>query len=141
MADPRLEAVPHGSKLTPLMYAKSKAKGKQVNACPFGCVDRQLDQHGYCRHLVGFTLPDSEQYYYPMFLTVGAKRIVKPRTVIDEELSCDGEEPILKSVAEPVQAGDQLVKITSCSRVYRNVKDAQKLAAPPKLDKKARQTA
>ncbi len=133
MADPRLEAVPHGSKLSPLMYAKGKAKsGRAVNACPFGCAERQLDQLGYCRHLVGFTNPHDERYYAPQQMGKGGKRIVKPRLEVDEDLSCDGEEPILKMVWEPVQEGDLLVKITSCSRVYRNV------AAPVK-DKKARQ--
>lgn len=127
MADPRLEAVPHGSKLSPLMYAKSKTKsGNKVNACPFGCVDRQLDQHGYCRHLVGFTVPGETQWYYPMTMGPGGRRIVKPKTVPDEELSVEGEEPILKTVAEPVKEGDRLVLITSCSRVYRDVPQTQK---------------
>lgn len=31
-----------------------KVPGLQ-NLCPFGCEDDQLDEWGYCRHLVGFT--------------------------------------------------------------------------------------
>ena len=27
----------------------------QRNHCPLGCMDAQLDEHGYCCHLVGFT--------------------------------------------------------------------------------------
>lgn len=127
MADPRLEAVPHGSKLSPLMYAKARAKsGNKVNACPFGCKTQQLDQHGYCRHLVGFTVPGNDQYYYPMHMGPGGRRVVKPRTERDDELSVEGEEPVLKTVAEPVKEGDQLVLITSCSRVYRDVPLPQK---------------
>lgn len=132
MADPRLEAVPHGSKMSPLMYAKSRTKsGRKVNACPFGCKEQQLDSQGYCRHLVGFTVPGDDKYYYPQKMGPGGKRIVSPKTVVDEDLSADGEEPILKTVAEPVQEGDLLVLITSCHRVYRNVpapvKDKKKL--------------
>jgi hypothetical protein len=26
-----------------------------TNHCPFGCRDDQLDAHGYCRHLIGWT--------------------------------------------------------------------------------------
>jgi len=26
-----------------------------VNHCPFGCADEQLDKHGWCRHLIGWT--------------------------------------------------------------------------------------
>lgn len=134
MADPRLEAVPHGSKLSSLMYAKSKAKsGRVVNACPFGCEARQLDQHGYCRHLVGFTDGYTESFYAPMRMGPGGRRVVQPRKVEDEELSCPGEEPIMKVVLEPVREGDLLVKITTCSRVYRNV------PMPPKAEKKAKQ--
>jgi len=122
MADPRLEAVPHGSKMSPLMYAKSRKKaGNKVNACPFNCVDRQLDQNGYCRHLVGFTVPGDDKYYYPMTMGPGGRRVVKSRMVVDEELSCDGEEPVLKAVAEPIKEGDLLVLITNCHRVYRDV--------------------
>lgn len=136
MADPRLEAVPHGSKLSPLMYAKARTKsGHKVNACPFGCTMQQLDQNGYCRHLVGFTVPGDDKYYYPQVRTGGGRRIVKPRTVVDEELSCDGEEPIMKTVAEPVKDGDLLVLITSCHRVYRDV------PLPPKAEKKQLQKA
>lgn len=113
------------------MYAKMKSKaGKKVNACPFGCKDQQLDQHGYCRHLVGFTDGESDQYYFPMKMGPGGRRIVLPRTEVDEDLSCEGEEPVLKPVREPVKPGDLLVKITSCSRVYRDVP-----VAPKKLQK------
>ncbi len=32
-----------------------EALGQVVNYCPFGCQDAELDERGYCRHLVGFT--------------------------------------------------------------------------------------
>jgi hypothetical protein len=38
------------------MEAKSRAsQGETVNACPFGCEDHELDELGYCHHLVGVT--------------------------------------------------------------------------------------
>lgn len=127
--DPRLEAVPHNSKLSPLMYAKGRAKsGRKVNACPFGCKDQQIDQNGYCRHLVGFTVPGDDKYYYPMQLSAQGRRVVVPRTEKDEELSCEGEEPVFKQIADPVREGDLLVLISNCHRVYRNVPAPQKKA-------------
>jgi hypothetical protein len=29
--------------------------GAVKNHCPFGCPDSEMDEHGYCKHLVGFT--------------------------------------------------------------------------------------
>lgn len=34
---------------------KERAAGRKFNACPCGCTDQMLNQHGYCRHLIGWT--------------------------------------------------------------------------------------
>lgn len=44
--DPRVNELPKN---------RVRPKGGPPNLCPFGCTDRELDQHGYCRHLYGFT--------------------------------------------------------------------------------------
>jgi hypothetical protein len=42
--------------LSELMAAQMRAsKGEKVNFCMFGCDDSDLDDNGYCRHVVGFT--------------------------------------------------------------------------------------
>jgi hypothetical protein len=76
--------------LSELMAAQMRAsKGEKVNFCMFGCDDSDLDDNGYCRHVVGFT---------------------KDGKVM---------EPVLGSRPEPILPGDKLVRITTDSRVYR----------------------
>lgn len=50
--------------LTPLMAAKAASKGDVVNFCPYGCEDHQLDENGYCGHLIGF-VNAGQKYYEP----------------------------------------------------------------------------
>lgn len=119
--DPRLEAVdPKKTKLTPLMWAKSRARsGNKVNACPFGCMTQHLDENGYCRHLIGFT--NDGQFYEPMIRGAAGRRVVKCDLEKDLELSAPGEEPVMRQVLLAVEEGDYLVPISTSSRVYRNV--------------------
>lgn len=35
--------------------AEVDVKGQVVNRCPCGCQPEDLDEYGYCHHLVGFT--------------------------------------------------------------------------------------
>lgn len=118
-----------------LVKAQSRAKGK-VNACPFGCTLPQLDDNGYCRHLIGFT--SDLKTYEPLvretkinaatgekFFT--GRRIVRPATKEVEEVIEHDEEtgkPIMGKVRvpvlSPILAGDKLVRITMCYRVYRD---------------------
>lgn len=36
------------------MPQEPKKKGGPVNLCPFDCTEDELDDHGYCHHLIGF---------------------------------------------------------------------------------------
>lgn len=106
--------------LSPLMRAKSKAKqGEKINACPFGCDVKNLDDHGYCRHLIGFT--NDGKTYEPMIRRGGKRRVeVKMEIDPEESLGEDGE-PLKRPVLEKVLPTDKLVKISISSRVYRDV--------------------
>ncbi len=111
--------------LSPLMRAKSQCQnGEKVNACPFGCEIEQIDDQGYCRHLVGFTIPGSETEFEPLVLRRGRRVIqVAREKVLMGELAEDGKEDWHwgDPIYETVQKGDQLVRITTCCRVYRDV--------------------
>ncbi len=106
MADPRV--VPpeqRRQKMSDLMRAKAQNRtGEKVNFCPFGCEEADLDDHGYCKHLVGFT--NDQKNYEPM--REGKNRDGSPaaRKVFGNE-----SKPVLKT--------DQLVQITTSYRVYR----------------------
>ncbi len=100
--------------LSPLMVAKGKASlGERVNFCKFGCTDEDLDDNGYCRHLVGFTIPGNEKLYEPMVMNEKGRRLVQVKYVEKNGKSVP--------VYEEVQKGDKLERITNCSRVYRDV--------------------
>lgn len=86
-----------------LMAAKARAStGEKVNACPFGCELQDLDDNGYCSHLVGFT--NDGKTFEPMMKDSRDRRVVQ------------GDHP------EPVLRSDVLVQITTSSRVYRKAK-------------------
>lgn len=42
---------------------KARAAGKKFNACPCGCTEQQLNEHGYCRHLIGWS--NDGKFYEP----------------------------------------------------------------------------
>lgn len=51
---------------TPLLKAVTRAKMAKdppPNFCPFGCEAHQLDDNGYCHHLIGFT--DGGRFFEP----------------------------------------------------------------------------
>jgi hypothetical protein len=127
MSDPRIESMMDRQKKdqrSPLMKAKAQVQdGGVVNFCPFGCEDSELDQHGYCKHLVGFT--NDRKTYEPMVWDSGRQaRIVRVKQTVDK----DGK-PV--PVLEPCQKGDKFVQISISSRVYRNTE-----ATPELLDVK-----
>jgi hypothetical protein len=79
---------------------RQKGLNDVVNACPFGCDDKSLDECGYCGHLVGFT--NGGTLYEPRVrqangrvITTGARK-------------------------QKLQRGDILVQITTSARVYRS---------------------
>lgn len=108
--------------LSPLMAAKARAhKGEVVNVCPFGCANKHLDQNGYCLHLVGFSA--DKETFEPMVRRGGGRRVVQVKRRVEPagidpatgETEYDEGDPQL----EKVRPGDQLVRITTCYRVYR----------------------
>lgn len=108
--DPRSIKAPTDriSTLTPLMKAKAAdLMGEGVNFCPFGCDLSDLDDHGYCSHLVGFS---NDGKVMEPFVVEKGKKVVKG----------DRLQPVLK--------GDKLVQITTSSRVYRDIQEKAKTA-------------
>lgn len=117
MADPRLEDMMQRQKKdkrSELLRAQSMSTtGAVVNFCPFGCPDEDLDQHGYCKHLVGFT--NDRKTYEPMVWDgLRQARVVRVKMTQDK----DGK-PVPQ--LEPCQKGDKFVSISISSRVYRNI--------------------
>jgi hypothetical protein len=118
------------SPLSPLMQAKSKAAtGEQINFCPYGCPDTELDEHGYCYHLIGFTIPGDNKHFEPFMppvsdeksIEVGVRKTVGKKIV--EKKGPGGRVVGRKRVSaiEEVQKGDELVLISVSSRVYRKI--------------------
>lgn len=96
-----------------LIRSKERAAGMVVNACPFGCKSHQLDAEGYCKHMVGTTEQGDAaeiRVYFPMVWREDAK---KPGQLSTRYRFTDGSNP------KPLQAGDRLVRVTTCYRVYR----------------------
>ena len=84
-------------------------KGIRINRCPFGCTVDQLDDHGYCDHLVGFTHE-----------ALGAKPGGKMEVCLPPD---PGDRRARRRVCgdtiERIKAGDVLDRITNNYRVYR----------------------
>lgn len=107
MADPRLQTPSQRkSSLSPLMEAKSKQlEGEKVNACPYGCEVADLDDNGYCDHMVG--------------VSHEAKVGVIMEPLIKDPIT--GFRRIEGSRPEKTLKGDKFERITVDFRVYRNV--------------------
>jgi hypothetical protein len=107
--------------LSPLMRAKAKAKdGAKVCACPFGCGVKESDDHGYCRHLVGFT--KDQKFYEPIVRVRGGRRqtVVKMKADPNETIGEDGE-PVMVPDLPRCKPGDKFMLVTCDWRVYRDV--------------------
>jgi hypothetical protein len=107
---PRL--LPKKDMRSKLIRSKEKAAGLIVNACPFGCSDEELDAEAYCEHLVGFTDPSNDRVFYPLKWREsvdGRGRVVKRFRYVD------GDD------RQMVEKGDQLVRVTTSARVYREL--------------------
>lgn len=89
-----------------------------VNVCSCGCPDEDLDENGYCDHLIGFTT--DKKFVEPMRKVYGqtpdGEQTESWRYVVD------GSRQL------PMPPGCKLVRITSSYRVYR--------AEPLQLDAK-----
>jgi hypothetical protein len=116
------------TQISPLMQAKAKArKGDKVNACPFGCTVRHLDDNGYCKHLVGFTTPGDKRFepekgphlMEPMHRDPRTgKRVVHCRMELDEENTLDPDEPVYRPILDPIPKDAVILVITASARVY-----------------------
>ena len=94
---------PKSANHSPLMIALSKASiGDPPNFCPYGCTPAELDENGYCDHLIGFTIPGDEKQMEP--------RKVRPQ--FQNAWYVSGK------AKQPVPVGSELRKITVSSRVY-----------------------
>ena len=102
MSDPRTTTREQRSKQGPSELMKAlrnpERDGDVVNFCPFGCGSHELDNHGYCAHLVGFTnggttYEPRELDQFGRIFTNGANR-------------------------QPMKRGFKMVKITTSARVY-----------------------
>ena len=103
---------------TPLMRAKARSKGgAKVNACPYGCDLESLDEHGYCRHLVGFTNATDEEIR-------SGQATFEPMVQVKDRRVVQGGKP------KVVQKTDKIVRITISARVYRDVDATDKNAKP-----------
>jgi hypothetical protein len=81
-----------------------------VNACPYGCAVDELDERGYCPHLIGFAPPAERQaqlprVYHPLKTRVGEDNRVRGHFV-------DGSDP------REIPGDAHLERITSSYRVY-----------------------
>lgn len=125
--------------LSPLMQRKAAAqKNEVVNACPFGCGVQQLDENGYCKHLVGFT--NDQKSYEPM-VRKGGRRVVQCRMEPTGEVHPDEGEPLLAPKLERVRDTDKLVQITTSYRVYRDVDGAGERIERERAEEEARKRA
>lgn len=117
---------PETDQRSELLKAQSRAISGKVNACPFGCSFQQLDDHGYCRHLVGFS--NDKKTFEPMIRDPQTgRRVVRCRSKVAREISQWGDDgkPVMMDVPHPVLdhvlPGDALVRISTSYRVYRDV--------------------
>jgi hypothetical protein len=133
--EPSARAFKH---LTPLMRAKmNAADGVVVNRCPFGCADDQLDQHGYCHHLVGFTVPGDKTRMEGM--------VERPVSKLKSDPTSEHYDPEAKPErytsyrqTGPVPAGAILDEITagqSCRVYVKNPAELNQPTQPVKTGK------
>lgn len=107
--DPRITS-PRDQKprQSPLMVAKGKTlTGEKVNACPFGCEAEDLDEMGYCDHLVGFTNSTEKE-------CKAGKGEMEPMGKDSQ-----GRRKVFGTEKLPVKKNDVLIQITTSFRVYR----------------------
>jgi hypothetical protein len=128
----------------PDVLERSEALKTKENYCPFGCQDTDLDEYGYCHHLVGFTnnghtaemirplirLDKEKVPYDTGYKSVqGGKRAVvveKADKLVNPESKVAGQDGITRTVKKWVS-----------TRVYRDLpKPAERepLSTPPLVD-------
>ena len=118
------------------MVANQPPKPRVDNKCPFGCTLEDLDDHGYCKHLVGFTndKPGIAKDYEPLkWMTWGFGRHKGER---NGHRFVDGKDkrPILATdkMVNPLMQDDRgrVWRKNPSWRVYREVVDEEEQNAP-----------
>lgn len=114
------------SLLSPLMQWKQA--GVTPNLCPYGCPDEDLDEFGYCYHLIGFANADPLGNKPRIGTRVEKHEVVKGKyqdyvmvqVPFDKVQVGPGK---IKRVYkyDRVEKGDILHQITTSYRVYRNI--------------------
>lgn len=103
----------------------------QVVACPFGCTHREIDNLGYCHHLIGFVIPE-----WNLRIPDGPLKKVptgKKARMIEMLSGPDDLDGVQRRYVtdgrEPLKVGDHLIQVVHMTRrVYR--KDAPKPSKP-----------
>ena len=102
MADPRI--VKHKdrkdtrSDLMKAVTASSMSRDEPPNFCPYGCEAHELDDNGYCQHLIGFT--NGGDFYEP------------------RAINAHGREFVSGVAKKPMKKGFFRERITTSARVY-----------------------
>lgn len=108
MSDPRAVLPQNRAKSanhSPLMRALvGKQVGDVVNFCPFQCEDHQLDENGFCGHLVGFY--NGGGTFEPRVMQLDNKKRPTGRIITSG------------AHRQQMKKGFKLVKITTSARVY-----------------------
>lgn len=93
-----------------LQRLMARQTGEIINECPFGCTDEELDERGFCGHLIGF---------------YNGGKTFEPRVRLkDGRIIVDGTK------RQPMLRGYIRKKISTTARVYR--KEPVKELIPPK---------
>ena len=95
-------------------YLKAKAHvgGGVINTCPYGCADHELDDRGFCKHMVGHTHPCGEDERPTIFSLLKHDRTLDG-TIKYDVLVNDGND------LQKVLPTDHLVQISVSCLVYR----------------------
>ena len=115
--------------------AKAALEKTVANYCPFGCQGTELDDFGYCHHLLGFTNdkktmePVGNLYrafkdgtpYDTGWKTVGGSGVIEPGDVFINP----------ERVQKDTNGMSHLTKLWVSDRVYRRGDKPAEIAAPP----------
>lgn len=107
--------------------SQKKAAGHNLSFCPFGCKtdSEDLDPQGYCRHLVGFTLPSlpgEEKFFHAL----------KYRPNKSGHRSADDYRYVDGTDVQPILKTDKIERGGVSCRVYRNVDEVAEESDLPK---------
>jgi len=99
---------------TELLKAQSE-EGANVNFCPYGCNDEELDEQGYCFHLIGFS-PDGKKLERNVVGEDGRVRTIAPVRKVNGRFSIVHTERVdrHKQILVPIVRGGSF-------RVYEDI--------------------